>query len=216
MRLNRYLTLAFALIFSGCASYVPTLKRLDPFGANSKKTVIEELLVYVEEYATAEKSERAFDTKLAERGVLPLLILVENTGQHSYEIKTADVVVRGNAALKSLSPEEAASKAERGTLGPAVGWSLIVPNIGIPAAAVASAMHTRGVNRQIVRDFQNKGFLKGTIEQKKERSGFLFFQLDEGKKDLTGLTFEMRAKNLATNEVVIVAFPLPEATFGPQ
>jgi hypothetical protein len=171
-----------------------------------------DLTLYVEEYATAEKSQRAFDTELANSGMFPLLILVENTGQHSYEVNTQDIVVRGNTLLKTLAPEEAAIRAQRNAVGRALGWSLVVPIISIPFVAASSAFHTSGVNQQIIQDFLDKSFLDGIVTSNQERSGFVFFELDEGRKDLAGLTLEMTARNAASGEQIKIIVPLPAVT----
>jgi len=118
--------------------------------------------------------------------------------------------------LKSFTPEEAASKAERSAVGRALGWSLIVPIIGIPIAVVASAMHTSKINKQLVQDFAAKGFPDGIILPNKERAGFLFFELDKGRKDLSGLSIEVTARNQVTGEPVMIVAPLRAVTFTPK
>ncbi|MFQ5961009.1 MAG: hypothetical protein ACE5MG_06405, partial [Candidatus Methylomirabilales bacterium] len=155
----------------GCASYTPTLVRLNPSGPNIGKAAYGDLTVYIEEYATPEKSEVAFDTDMADEGVLPLLIRVDNSGKDTCEVKAADILVRGDTDLKALGPAEAADKASRGAVGRAIGWSLIVPIIAIPIAAAASATHTSKVNKQIVHDFSNKAFEDGAILPHQDRSG---------------------------------------------
>ena len=214
-------SLIAAVLLAGCATYDPVASRglplrPDPSGANVRKAAQGDLTLLVQEYATPEKSQEAFDTKLAEEGVLPLLIQVENTGQEPYEVKATDIIVRGAAVLKTLTAEEAASKAERSAVGRALGWSLIVPIIGIPIAVVASAMHTNKVNKQLVQDFAAKGFQDGIITPSKDRAGFLFFELDKGRKDLSGLSLEMTAKNVVTGEPVTITAPLPAVTFTPK
>lgn len=209
----RLSTLLISIIFTGCASYAPSLVRLNPSGPNVKKETKGDLNIYLEEYATREKSERAFDTDLAPQGVLPLMILVENNGQQPYEVKSMDIVVRGATALKGLSPEETASRAERSAGARALGWSLIVPIISIPVAVAASAIHTTKVNEQIVRDFVAKSFPSGVIMPNKDLSEFLFFELEEGRKDLNDLILELTAKNFGTGESVKISAPLPNATF---
>lgn len=201
------------LLLSGCASYAPSLVRLNPSGPNVRKAATGDLILYVEEYATSQKSERAFDTDLAAEGVLPLLIHVENNGQQPYEVKAMEIGVRSETLMKPLSPEETASRAGRSAVGRALGWSLIVPIISIPVAVAASAIHTSKVNQQIVHDFAAKGFPDGIVMPNKERSGFLFFQLEEGRKDLSGLNLEMTARNVTTGEAVRITTPLPEANF---
>ncbi|MCL4476492.1 MAG: hypothetical protein M1508_09745 [Nitrospirae bacterium] len=100
----------FALFISaGCASYSPSLVRLDSTGPDVRKASQGDLTVYVDEYATEEKCKKAFDT--------------------------------------------------------------VMPN--------------------------------------KEKSGFLFFQLDEGRENLTGLGLEVTARNTANGEVVKISASLP-------
>jgi hypothetical protein len=214
-------SLITAVLFAGCATYDPVASRglplrPDPSGANVGKATRGDLTILVEEHASEKRSQEAFDTKLAEEGVLPLLIQVENAGQEPYEVKATDIIVRGAAVLKSFTPEEAASKAERSAVGRALGWSLIVPIIGIPIGVVASAMHTSRINKQLVQDFAAKGFQDGIITPRKERAGFLFFELDKGRKDLSGLSLEMTAKNVVTGEPVMIVAPVPHANFTPK
>lgn len=202
------------LLFAGCASYTPSLVKLDPSGQNLGKEVKGDLCIYVEEYATQEKCQKAFDTDLADEGVLPLLILVQNNGQQSYEVKIENITLRdGLTSIKALTPEETAGKAKRGAVGRALGWSMIVPIISIPIAIAASADHTSKVNKQIVEDFKAKSFQEGIIIPNKEQSGFLFFQMDKERKNLSSLLLEMRARNIVTGEVVTITASLPEATF---
>ncbi len=205
---------------SGCATYDPVVKgspaSLDPSKPNVAKAAKGDLTLYVEEYATQAKSEAAFDTRLAEEGVLPLLILIQNGGQHEHEVKATDIVLRGKTAVQGLTAEQAASKAERSAVGRALGWSMIVPIISIPVAVVGSAVHTSKVNKQIQQDFAAKRLADGVIAPSKDRSGFVFFDLEAGRKDLSGLTLEVTARNLMTGETVTVNAPVPPATFTPK
>lgn len=201
------------ILLNGCASYAPSPARLDPSGSNVTKGVAGDLTVYVEEYGSSEKEEKAFDASLVKESVLPVLILVENAGKEPYELKVADISVKGATALRPLTPEEAAGRAKRAALPRALGWSLIVPIISIPIAVAASAIHTSKVNEQIVRDFAGKAFENGSIAPNKSHTGFLFFELDPGRKDLAGLFLELAARNAVTGERVTVVIPLPSATF---
>ncbi len=209
----RGISLFMACLLTGCASYTPTLVKMYPSGPNVNKVVQGDLTLYVEEYVTPEKSEAAFDTEMAEEGVLPLLILVENNGQQTLEVKTADILVRGDDVLKPLTPEEAADKASRSAVGKAIGWSMIVPIIAIPIAVIASASHTSKVNLKMVADFNVKAFQDGAILPNKDRSGFLFLELEEDMQDTSGLTLEMTAKNIETGEVMTMTAAVPAANF---
>jgi hypothetical protein len=201
------------LLFAGCASYTPSLVKLDTFGPNMNKQIKGDLCVWIEEYATPEKCEKIFDTNLFEKGVVPLLISIQNNGQHPYEVKSTDIIIReGDTSAKILTPEEAATKAKRSAIGRALGWSMIVPIISIPIAVAASADHTSKVNKRIVQDFAMKGFHDGVIMPNKDLSGFLFFELKKERKDLSGLNLEMVAKNQLTGEVITITSPLPNLT----
>jgi hypothetical protein len=211
--------LVLALLFSGCgASYKPTLSRFDPVGTNSKKISVGDLTVYVEEYASAAKSIRAFDTDLAAAGILPILILVENNGPAAFDLKLQDVVIRRDQPLKALTPRNAAMSAERSAFGEAAGWSVAIAPIApvvAPAAAALSAVETNRVNRQIDQDFSRKAFAGGSVEAGKRRSGFLFYQLEDKTPLLKGLILGLKATNLATNEMVSIDIALPETMLTP-
>jgi hypothetical protein len=210
--------LVVAVVLSGCASYSPALVRLEPTGPTMCRQVSGDLTLYVDEFATPEKSEKAFDTNLIKEGVLPLLIQVQNNSQHPYELKKMDITVQEadtNIALRSLTPEQAAGKAKKNAVTRAIGWSLIVPIVAIPVAVTASAIHTSKVNKQIVQDFSAKGFPDGTILPNKDRSGFVFFELPKGRKDLSGLNLQVTPKKEGTGEFLTITSPLPAATFKP-
>jgi len=197
-----------------CASYNPSMVRVDSEGPNLIMASNGGVTINIEEFATPEKSQKAFDTDLAKTGVLPLLIHVENNSDGPFDVKNKDIVVReGNRPLKSLSPEEAASKAKRSAVGRAIGWSLIVPIISIPIAVVASSMHTSKVNKAIIADFAAKAFPDVIIPSKRDKSGFLYIELPDGRENLSGLTLEVKTTNILTKESVIITSPLPAAKF---
>jgi len=207
------LILFMTLCLVGCASYIPSLVKLDTSSPSVSKQTKGDLCVWIEEYATPEKCEKIFDTNLFEKGVVPLLICIQNNGQHPYEVKSTDIIVReGDTLAKILTPEEAATKAKRSAIGRALGWSMLVPIISIPIAVAASADHTSKVNKRIVQDFVMKGFHDGVIMPNKELSGFLFFELKKERKDLSGLSLEMTARNQLMGEVITITSPLPNLT----
>jgi hypothetical protein len=210
--------LVIGLVLSACASYSPSLVRLEPTGPSTSRQVSGDFTIYVEEFATPEKSEKAFDTNLVKEGVLPLLIQVQNNSQHPYEVKKMDIILQeigSSAALPPLTPEQTAKKAKKNALTRAIGWSMIVPIVAIPVAVTASAVHTSKVNKQIAQDFSAKGFPDGTIMPSKEQSGFVFFELPKGRKDLSGLNLQVTPRKEGTGEFLTITSPLPPATFKP-
>jgi hypothetical protein len=221
MEKNRLIGIALlvvGLVLSACASYSPSLVRLNPTGPTTSKQVSGEFTVYVDEFATPEKSEKAFDTNLVKEGVLPLLVQVQNNSPHPYEVKTMDIIVQetgSNTVLSPLTPEQTAKKAKKNAVTRAIGWSLIVPIVAIPVAVAASAIHTDKVNKQIAQDFSAKSFPDGTIMPNKEQFGFVFFELPKGRKDLSGLNLQVTPRKADTGEFLTVTTPLPAATFKP-
>ncbi len=133
-RMLQGLALCLVLCVAGCATYTPKIVSIpETAGPGVMTKAQENLTLSVEAYASAEKSKRVFDTDLADKGVIPLLVTVENTGQGPYQVHSADFVLRdGGIVMKKLSPDEASGKAKRDAVGRAVGWSLIVPSLGTP------------------------------------------------------------------------------------
>jgi hypothetical protein len=209
--------LEFLLIFcllTGCASYTPVTTKLGAQGPTVTAQPKDDLVVSVDEYATKEKSKKAFDTDMAKEGVLALLVSIQNGGQQTFEIKPSDINLReGETSLKVLSPKEAAKKAKREYVMKAIGWSLIVPIISIPVAVAVSADHTSKVNDKIAQDFSAKAFAGGTLAPGNEVTGFVFFELKRGRKDLGGLVLEVKGENRATKECTTVICDLPMVAF---
>lgn len=201
------------MICNGCASYTTKQVQLNSVAANATSAK-GDLCLYVDEYASETKCKQAFDTDLTKEGVLAILAKVENNGDETYDVTARDFVIKGGPVLVRMTPEEAAGKAKRSAVGRAIGWSMIVPIISIPIAATASAMHTNGVNKKIVEDFEAKGFKDGSILPHKDRSGFLFFKLPEGQKDLNGLELVVDAKNKGSQDTASIAAALPKASFN--
>jgi hypothetical protein len=203
------LFLVLLLVNSCETAYRPTLMRLDPVGTNSKKATAEDLVLFVEEYATVSKSKRAFDTNLAEVGILPMLVLIENRGNEPYEISLLQIIDQKGEYLKLLTPDEAANKAKRLGLRETLGWSLVVPIVTIPIAAGVSAMNTVNVNSKVSRDFGQKGLSQDKLPAGQHRTGFLFYQFDEDRKNLSGLTFKISARK-GTSDSFAVSISLDD------
>jgi hypothetical protein len=210
-RLRPLATFSIAIILSACGTtYKPTLTRLDPVGANSRKAKVDDLTVYAEEYLSAGKSERAFDTNFRDLNVFPILVRIENNGSDSYDIDLATISLTGDSRLSLITPGEAAGKATRDGVKQALGWGLVVPIISIPAAVGLSAMNTTNVNSQMASDFDRKSLNGGILRGGEERTGFLFFGVEPSGKYPAKLTLAMRLRNVTTNQDIIIRIPLPD------
>ena len=122
-RMLQGLALCMTLFSAGCATYTPKIVGIpETTGPGVMTKAQENLTLSVEAYATEEKSKRVFDTDLADKGVIPLLVTVQNVGQEPYQVHSTDFVLRdGDTVMQMLSPEEASRKAKRDAVGRAVG-----------------------------------------------------------------------------------------------
>ena len=209
-RLTLIAVWAILFCYSCDAHYQPTLTRFDPIGANSRKATAGDLVFYVEEYASVEKAERAFATDMVKEGILPILVLTRNTGTKKYQIDQGDFTLHAADRIQHATAADAAKKAEREYLKPAIGWSLVVPIITIPVAIALSAHDTHTGNQKIREDFQKKAFRGGTLESGKELSGFLFFKVEPELARIPAMMLEVNTKSLDNGEPIHVSIQLPE------
>lgn len=210
LRLTICAALAPIVLFAGCASYTPALVKTETAAATTTKSTQAGVTVYVEEYGSKDKAAKAFDANLVEDGVLPLFITLVNDSGKTLIIDPLDIALRDETGLlKQLSVDDAASKTKKNAWGRAVGWSMIVPIIGIPFAATASVMHTNKVNRQRYEDFTSKALLSAPLPANKEMSGFLFFEVDKVRSKWTGITLELKAKFDGAVGGVAISAPVP-------
>jgi|GEM_PF-3346944 len=211
--LNLLLVVLLAAPFSGCATYTPCALRMDQPGPQAKECVNGDLAMFVEEFASTEKSKRAFDAAMNEKGILPILLKVENRGEVDFRIRRKDITVGSGIPLKPLNPEEAAKRIKRNAVGQAIGLSLIVPIITIPVVVAGTISQTNKVNKQISEDFSAKTYPDGILKAGNEQWGFVFFEMDKERPNLDGLQLTLKAENLASGEWVEIATPLPPAAF---
>lgn len=205
-----------ALALTGCATYTPSMAKLDASGAGANRQSAQGVTIFVDEHISKSKSERAFDTDLRDDGVVALLVTVQNRAAKAFDMKTMDVVLRdGAGTLKLLGPEEAAERAKKSATARAIGWSLIVPIIGIPIAATASVMHTNKVNRQMREDFAAKSLSSATVEPGKDNTGYLFFESEKARGDFIALVLEVKGAFAGATEPFAVATTIAPVSAKP-
>lgn len=105
--------LAASLLFIGCASFEPGLQYQDltrPRQPTVKETE-QGLELSIEEFASKNKSQQAFDADIARYGILALLFKADNGGTKTYRIQQQTILVYlGDESLPSISGEKAASQ----------------------------------------------------------------------------------------------------------
>lgn len=190
--------LVIAFIFTGCASFEPGLRYQDLTRARqpTAKGVQEGLEVSVEEFASANKSQKAFDADLAAYGILALLVRVKNNGTQNHRVRRSDIKGSlGDKPLLQLVGTEAAGEAgTREYAGKALGWTVATGPFFIllwPATIAGSAAHTASVNRRVEQHFENLAFTDALLKPNQMAAGFVYFKLPGGVERLDNLTVEV-------------------------
>lgn len=208
--------LLMVLVMSGCASFEPALRYADlakPRQPTVKETQ-EGLDVSIEEFATKNKSQQAFDADIAPYGILALLLKVENGGTQTYRVEEHGVsAYLGGESLPSLVGEKAAAQgANSEYVGKALGWTLAAGPFAIflwPATIGGSAAHTASVNRRIEQHFESMRFTDSLLKPNQNAVGFFYFKLPSGVKKLENLRVEVTPTEEQTGKELSYKFSLP-------
>lgn len=207
-RLSLFHTVIFiyALWTCGCvASFEPEVHSLGELrsGLPTSKEVKSGLAVSVEEFVSANKSRHVFDADVAAHGILPLLVRVENHSTEPYIVQRDQIraSLDGQALLPIYGKEAARQGAARNNVGRAlvntILWGPLAPYFGLPSM-VASASHTRSVNKDIERHFEKMEFIDTVLKPGETSEGFAFFQLPGHEKRLEKLQVNVFAVAGAT------------------
>lgn len=209
-------TLILCLILSGCASFEPGMRYHDltRLRQPTVKETQEGLELSIEEFASKNKSQQAFDADIAPYGILALLLKVENGGTQTYRVQERTIsAYLGNDSLSSLSPEKAASQgANSEYVGKALGWTLATGPFAMflwPATIAGSAAHTAAVNRRIEQHFESMRFNDFLLKPNQSAAGFLYFTLPAGVKKLENLRVEVTPSEERTGKRLSYTFSLP-------
>lgn len=152
--------------------------------------------VAIEEYLSSHKSRRAFDADLGAKGVLPLLVHIDNKSALEYRLERGAIrAILNGQPLANLYGLEAA---ETGALrNPA--WNALVNTAAIGPMAIffgigtiaGSASQTQKINRQIEQHFERVELTDRTVKANESATGFVFFKMPPGVTSLDTMIFEM-------------------------
>lgn len=178
--------------------------------------------VSVEEFASPNKSRWAFDAEVGSRGVLPLLVRIDNRGSVSYKVRKHQI--RATLAGEPLQPMYGYEAAGQGaTRNPT--WNALVNTaatgylgivLGLPVM-VASVQHTNSINRKIEQHFESLELSDSLVKPDDTLTGFVFFKLSGGLKTLENVNIELvleaeGAENHQSHETLNFSFSLPTLT----
>lgn len=214
--LAKIISLTICLSFNSCASFEPGMRFQDLMRPRQPTVmqVQEGLEVSIEEFATAKKSQQAFDADVAPYGILPLLLKVNNGGTQGYRLREHEVnVFLGNDSLVSLSGEKAAGQSATSEYaGKALGWTVATGPFFIllwPATIAGSASHTAAVNRRIEQHFESMRFNDSLLKPNQSAAGFLYFKLPAGIKKLENLRVEVTPSEESSAKRLSFSLSLP-------
>jgi len=176
------------LLVSGCTStFEPRLTSLDASkpGLPGAKEVHAGVEVSIEEFASPDKSRRAFDAEVASRGVLPLLVRIENNSAANYAVRRNQIVVTANGRpLAPLYGFEAADlgASRNGTWNALVNTAMAGPLAMFfwPATLAGTASQTQKVNRQIERHFESLELTDTLLKPGEKLVGFVYTHMPDG------------------------------------
>jgi hypothetical protein len=207
---------AFLLLLAGCASFNPALYEHD-LTSNRLPTFKETqngLEVSLEEFVSAQKSLQAFDSDVAGRGVLALLLRVENKGSANYRLARSQISALVNGEpLPRLDGKAAADQgAAKDPRGRALGWTLAAGPFALilaPITLVASSAHTNSVNQEIEHHFGAMEFPDALVRQDELVSGFVYFKLPFRTQRLENATVVIEPVEDGSEQKLPYTFNLP-------
>jgi hypothetical protein len=152
--------------------------------------------VSIEEYYSSHKSRRAFDADVGSRGILPILIHIENRSPQDYRIERRNINAKLNG--QSLPVTYGIDAAEIGALRNPT-WNALVNTAALGPMAMffgvgviaGSASQTQKINRQVEQHFERMELTDRIVKPNETAAGFVFFRLPSGAKSLDTLNLEM-------------------------
>ncbi len=122
----KFIAFFMSLFLGGCvANFEPRMSSPGSLGSGlpTVSQVKAGLEVSLEEFVSANKSRRAFDADIASKGVLPLLLRVENNGAREYKVDRNEV--KAFLDGQALAPIYGYEAAKEGATREYVGKALI-------------------------------------------------------------------------------------------
>jgi hypothetical protein len=203
--------LSVTVLTASCARFQPSLDQQVLFGGTRIPTVVqnqENITASIEEFASADKSKRAFDSDVVSSGVLPILFRIDSKNDMTFKVPADSIkAFIDGQPLSVLGGETAARQAAtRDYVGRALGWTILTGPFAIlawPGTIAGSAVHTRNVNSRIIRHFETLEFKGAMLRTNQPVSGFIYYQVPTDTKFLEALAESKTLSNLSVEIMVI-------------
>ena len=170
--------------------------------------------VSIEEFASRKKSLQAFDSDLADHGILPLLMRIDNNSSAIRRIRQIDVnAALAGVPLQAVYGEQVADQAATSEYaGKAAAWTLATGPLAIgfwPATIAGSAAHTAGVNRRIRQHFANMELVDTILKPRQSVAGFVYFRMPSKTNQLENLDVSVDTADEQSENWLKFTFKLP-------
>jgi hypothetical protein len=183
----RYALLALiaGAFISGCSTMNVTEFKAQPASTYRYKAETNGLTLAVEPFTAKHQVKETFNTDVVSKGIIPVLVVVENNGSATYLLAKEKALV-GKGSTNALTGQ--LSTGGTGDTAAKVGAGfLAVSIISGPAVVVAAPLLIGGMkamsNADVIRhNLSDKALASHTIEPGKRAYGFLYFQLAKGQK----------------------------------
>lgn len=219
------LVVAICVVNFGCATFDPKFqpKDLSQKRQTTVSTSGHDMTLSVEEFIDPKKSEQAFDADLASRGVLALLIRIENRGKTSRKLLQSQIQASmvGTPLLR-LKAKEAAEQGAASSHGAnALAWTLATGPFALilaPITLVGSSAHTESVNRKVEQHFGSIELPDILLRPDESAAGFVFFGLPFDATKLESISLDIIANEDSDGRSLPFKLELPtyEITLHPS
>jgi hypothetical protein len=204
--MNRTLALSiFVLVFiTGCASYKPSSAPVPEIGTMPACRTEGTITVGADPYVQPDRLKAVFDADLNKVGVLPIQVLVRNTGDRSVLVQKAFMllVLPDGRQLCSAGATAVVAKLEKPS---SHFWPTFF--LGIPGAVGAQAADDKARANRMA-DYRSKEFQDVTLGKDQFMHGFVYFIPPVGAEPFTEATLTVPVVDAAEATRFIVRLPL--------
>ena len=190
---------------SGCPTMSVTQFEPGPVSGYPHVRQERDLVVAVQPLVDRSEIQKIFQSDLLDRGILPVLIVAENSGHSSGYIVSREHVYlarRGAAAVEAVLQDEV----ESGTAGEAVAM-VGAPLLSLPLLVVGLKMSSDA--QVIEHNLRDKELQTQTLSPGEHTHGFVYFQIPDGRAPpKRGYQIILRVTESMTGEPFVMDFPI--------
>jgi hypothetical protein len=201
------LVLAGALA-AGCSTMSVPLAPIQPIESYPLRQEMRQLTVAVHPVTSAQEIDATFKTDLLDRGIVPILVIIDNKHPSASFIvaRVGVAVVHNETAARSAAALPAARSETGAQVATVVGAALISLPLVIGGMKFAS-------DAQVIQhNLADKAFYSHTVAPGRRAQGYLYFDASNGKPLAGHHHVLVEVREAATRDPLRFVFPIPAAT----